>query len=153
MKQLFLLLLGSALIYGCENSNTASADAAKEDSIKHARILEAVNDTANFTNIQWIDPTYQELGKVKEGQVVEVTWRFKNSGNKPLIITNASASCGCTVADKPEEPILPGKEGIIKAKFDSKGREGMQRKEVYVTANTSSTTNHQLSFALEVQKS
>jgi hypothetical protein len=53
---------------------------------------------------------------------------------------------------KARSPIAPGNEGIIKAKFDSQGREGMQRKDVFVTANTNTTTNHQLSFSLEVQK-
>lgn len=152
MKQLFILFASITLLYSCAGHDANSAEAAKEDSIKHARILEAVNDTANFTSIQWIDSLHQELGKVQEGQVLEVSWKFKNSGNKPLIITNAAASCGCTVAEKPEEPIAPGGEGIIKAKFDSKGREGAQRKDVYVTANTTSNTNHQLSFAVEVQK-
>jgi hypothetical protein len=152
MKQLFILFAGATLLYSCAGNDANSTEAAKEDSIKHAQILDAVNDTANFTTLQWIDSTHQDLGKVQEGQVVEVTWRFKNSGTKPLIITNTSASCGCTVAEKPEEPIAPGGEGIIKAKFDSKSREGTQRKDVYVTANTSSSTNHQLSFAVDVKK-
>jgi hypothetical protein len=152
MKQLLTLFASITLLYSCTGNDANSAEAAKEDSIKHAQILDAVNDTANFTTLQWIDSTHQDLGKVQEGQVVEVTWRFKNSGTKPLIITNTSASCGCTVAEKPEEPIAPGGEGIIKAKFDSKSREGTQRKDVYVTANTSSSTNHQLSFAVDVKK-
>jgi hypothetical protein len=112
----------------------------------------ALNDSANFTSVQWIDSVHQNLGNMQEGSVVEVTWHFKNTGNKPLIISNASASCGCTVAEKPEAPIAPNGEGIIKAKFDSKGREGTQRKDVFVVANTSGSTNHQLSFAVEVQK-
>lgn len=152
MKQLLILLAGATLLYSCAGNDANSTESAKNDSVKHAQILEAVNDTANFTAIQWLDSTTQDLGKVKEGQVLEISWRFKNTGNKPLIITNASASCGCTVAEKPEEPIAPGGEGLIKAKFDSKGREGTQHKDVYVTANTTSSTNHQLSFAVEVQK-
>ena len=152
MKQLIILFAGATLLYSCAGNDANSTESAKDDSVKHARILEAVNDTANFTSLQWMDSTHQDLGKVQEGQVVEVTWKFKNTGNKPLIITNTSASCGCTVAEKPEEPIAPGGEGTIKAKFDSKGREGSQRKDVYVTANTSNSTNHQLSFAVEVQK-
>lgn len=152
MKQLFILLTGATLLYACNSNDANSTEASKKDSLEHARILDAVNDTANFTSIQWLDSTTQDLGKVKEGQVVEVSWKFKNAGNKPLIITNASASCGCTVAEKPEAPIAPGDEGTIKAKFDSKGREGTQHKDVYVTANTTNGTNHQLSFAVEVQK-
>ena len=109
-------------------------------------------DSAAVTTIQWLDSTHQNLGKINEGQVVEVVWRFKNSGNKPLIIKNASASCGCTVAEKPEAPIAPGGEGSIKAKFDSKGREGTQRKEVYINANTAGLEGQDLSFSVEVSK-
>lgn len=152
MKKILIAFIGGTLLYSCANNDANSAQAAREDSIKHARILDAAHDTANFTAIQWLDSVHQDLGKVQQGQVLEVSWRFKNTGDKPLIISNVSASCGCTVAEKPEEPILPGNEGLIKAKFDSKDREGTQRKDVYVLANTANSTNHQLSFAVEVNK-
>jgi hypothetical protein len=114
-------------------------------------MLNAALDSTNFTQVQWIDSVHQQLGDVKEGSVVEVSWRFKNAGTKPLIISNVNASCGCTVAEKPEEPILPGGEGVIKAKFDSKERMGMQRKDVYVLSNTGKEPQ-QLSFAVTVNK-
>lgn len=152
MKHIFTALVACSLFAACTSNDAKSTDAAKADSIKHAEMINAVNDSANFTSIQWLDSTHQDLGKVKQGGVVEVAWRFKNTGTKPLIISNTSASCGCTVAEKPEEPIAPNAEGIIKAKFDSKDREGTQRKDVYVMANTNGGTNHQLSFAVEVEK-
>ncbi len=152
MKYFFLTLFASSLLISCANNEAATTGGNNSDSAKPGQPTNAISDSSNYTSIQWIDSTHQELGKVKEGQVVEISWHFKNTGNKPLIITNTSASCGCTVAEKPEEPIAPGNEGIIKAKFDSNGREGMQRKEVFVIANTNTKTNHQLSFSLEVQK-
>lgn len=152
MKYLFVCLIGSAALYACTANDARTGDTAKTDSINHAKQVDAASDSANFTTIQWLDSMHQELGQVAEGGVVEVSWRFKNTGNKPLIISNANASCGCTVAEKPEAPVTPGSEGIIKAKFDSKDRVGMQRKEVYVLANTTGGTNHQLSFAVNVQK-
>lgn len=93
-----------------------------------------------------------ELGTVKEGKVVEVTYKFKNTGSKPLVIASVSASCGCTVPEKPEQPIMPGEEGMIKATFDSKDRVGTANKSVYVTANTSPSTSHELKFHVEVIK-
>ncbi len=150
MKYLFITLTLGSLFFSCTNNDAKTTGENNNDSAK--QVTDPVKDSSNYTSIQWIDSTHQELGKVKEGQVVEISWHFKNTGNKPLIITNTSASCGCTVAEKPEAPIEPGKEGIIKAKFDSNGREGIQRKEVFVTANTNNSTNHQLSFSLEVQK-
>ena len=152
MKYLFLTLIASSLFFSCANNEAATTGQSNSDSAKQTQTMDAITDSSNYTSVQWIDSIHQELGKVQEGQVVEISWRFKNTGNKPLIITSTSASCGCTVAEKPEEPIAPGNEGIIKAKFDSNGREGMQRKEVFVTANTNNNTNHQLSFSLQVQK-
>jgi hypothetical protein len=44
---------------------------------------------------------------------------FTNTGTAPLIITNATASCGCTKPTYTTEPIMPGKTGIIKVTFNS----------------------------------
>lgn len=152
MKYFFLCLLGSSLLYACTSNDTKTAGSEHSDSVNHEAKKNAAYDSANYTSIQWLDSVHQDLGKVKEGSVLEISWRFKNTGTKPLIISNASASCGCTVAEKPEEPIAPGAESIIKAKFDSKDRVGMQNKEVYVLANTNGSNNHQLSFTVEVEK-
>ena len=56
-----------------------------------------------------------------------------------LIIKNVTASCGCTIPEKPEEPIAPGNTGKIKATFDSRGRAGMNQKVITVVANTKET--------------
>ena len=111
------------------------------------------SDSANLTSVQWIDSTFQNIGKVTEGQVIEVTYRFKNTGEKPLIVSNVRAGCGCTVADKPEEPIAPGQESRITAKFNSKGQSvGEHQKDVYMTANTAPVPSQTLTFKVEVIK-
>jgi hypothetical protein len=115
--------------------------------------MNAVGDSANYTSLQWIDSTYQDIGKVKQGQVAEVSWRLKNVGDKPLVIAQVMPGCGCTVADKPEEPIMPGGESVIRAKFNSSGQhEGEHRKNLSVMANTKNATNYQLQFRAEVIK-
>ena len=111
----------------------------------------AERDSANYTTIQWLDSTVKDLGKVKQGEVVEVNYRFKNSGDKNLIFTNVRASCGCTVPEKPDKPYTSGEEGVIKAKFDSRGKRiGETRNTVYVTANTKPEKFMQLSFRVEI---
>jgi hypothetical protein len=60
--------------------------------------------------------------------------KLKNIGTEPLLITNATGSCGCTVPDYPKNPILPGKEATIKIKYDTK-REGAFTKTVTVVTN------------------
>ncbi len=86
------------------------------------------------TTVQIIDSVYN-FGKVTEGEIVEFNYRFKNTGNKPLVITNATASCGCTVPEKPEQPIKPGDTGFIKVKFNSDHRVGNAHKTVTVSSN------------------
>jgi len=77
-----------------------------------------------------------DFGTITEGQVVEYTYAFKNSGAAPLIIQGAQGSCGCTVPDWTKEPIPAGGTGFVKAKFDSNGKPNIQNKTVTVTANT-----------------
>ena len=112
-----------------------------------------LEDSANFTTIHWLDSTYQDLGKVEEGQVVDVSFRFKNTGDKPLIISSVSTSCGCTtIPEKPKDPFAPGQEGVIKAKFDSKNMAGERVREVFVSANTKNSTSHILFLRVDVVK-
>lgn len=86
------------------------------------------------TTVQIIDTTYN-FGKVMDGDIVEYNFRFKNTGSKPLIITNTSVTCGCTTPEKPEAPIPTGDTGFIKVKFNSAGKVGMVHKNVGVSSN------------------
>jgi hypothetical protein len=77
-----------------------------------------------------------DFGTVTDGEKVRHTYKFKNTGNEPLVISSAKGSCGCTVPKWPSEPIPPGGSGQIDVEFDSKGKPGKQTKRVTVTANT-----------------
>lgn len=59
---------------------------------------------------------------------------FTNNGNKPLIISNAQGSCGCTVPTWPKEPIAPGAKGVIGVKYAT-DRVGAFTKTVTLTTN------------------
>lgn len=59
---------------------------------------------------------------------------FTNEGDAPLLITNVKTSCGCTVPSYSKEPILPGKSGELKIKYDTK-RLGAFTKTITVTSN------------------
>ncbi|MCB0492174.1 MAG: DUF1573 domain-containing protein [Cyclobacteriaceae bacterium] len=80
--------------------------------------------------------TDHDFGTIKEGDKVEYTYSFKNTGEAPLIIQNAQPSCGCTVPEWSKEPIPVGGTGYIKAEFDSNGKPNIQNKTITVTANT-----------------
>ena len=76
------------------------------------------------------------FGKINEGDKVEHIFKFKNTGDKDLIIANAWGSCGCTVPEYPKEPLKAGAEGEIKVTFNSTGKKGEQHKSVTVQMNT-----------------
>lgn len=88
------------------------------------------------TTTMVFEQTDFDFGSVKEGEKVKHTYKFKNTGKEPLIISTAKGSCGCTVPKWPSEPIAPGGTGVIDVEFDSKGKPGKQAKRVTVTANT-----------------
>ena len=81
------------------------------------------------------ESTDHDFGKVPEGTMATYEFKFKNTGNQPIVIANAQASCGCTTPDWTKTPILPGKMGLIKAVYNSSGRPGVFSKTVTVTSN------------------
>jgi len=93
------------------------------------------NPGGQLTTIEWLEAS-RDYGKINEGQKLAISFRFKNTGKKPLIIESVRPTCGCTVADYPQEPIAPGEEAEITGEFDSNGREGLQRKHITVRTNT-----------------
>jgi Protein of unknown function (DUF1573) len=60
-----------------------------------------------------------DLGKVKQNVPATATFTVTNIGNEPLIIEQASPSCGCTIGNYTKEPIAPGKTGSITATFNA----------------------------------
>jgi hypothetical protein len=82
------------------------------------------------------EKTEHDFGTIKEGEVVSYTFKFKNTGEAPLIISKVQPSCGCTAPDWSKEPIPVGGEGFVKVEFDSNGKPNIQNKSVTVTANT-----------------
>src|SRR3970040_344627 len=83
---------------------------------------------------------------------------FTNNGNKPLIITNATGSCGCTVPTYSKEPIAPGAKGVIGVKYDTSRAGQPFTKTVTITSNAAGTPSKTLTIkgnvlAVEAQKS
>ena len=91
----------------------------------------ALKDSAK---VQMIDSVHN-FGTATEGEKVEFSYRFKNISTKPLVVTKTSASCGCTVPEKPEKPVLPGEIGVIKVVFNSRGKVGHNTKTIEVLSN------------------
>ena len=126
MKKFVLFILIAVGLVCC---NVRRSDKVVDGTASMAEM--ALKDTSS---VQVIDSIYN-FGSVTEGEKVTYNFRFKNSGTKPLIITNTSASCGCTVPEKPERPILPGESSFIKVVFNSKGKVGHNEKTITVISN------------------
>jgi hypothetical protein len=75
------------------------------------------------------------FGKVQAGEKVGCIFTFTNTGDADLVISSATASCGCTVPKYDKRPVPPGSSGTIEVSFDTSGREGMQTKTVVVQSN------------------
>lgn len=86
--------------------------------------------------VMTFDKTEHDFGVIKQNDIVTYSFKFTNTGNNDLIITDAKGSCGCTVPEYPKEAIKPGESGKIKVSFDSKRKSGQQLKSVMLTANT-----------------
>ena len=146
MKKILIVFVAAVSLMACKSNDKKTTGPALSQDERN----KAIADTANYSSIEWLDSTFKDLGKIKDGQVIEITFRFKNNGSKNLIFSNVSASCGCTVPEKPEKPYAPGEEGVIKAKFDSQGKpHGPIRKEIYIMANTI-PVSQTLTFGVEI---
>ena len=126
MKNYILILITLSLL-------TNSCDIRNNE--KKAKVSASLKKEPKIpTTVAVIDTIYN-FGKIKEGEIVEYNYRFKNTGNKPLIIEEAQASCGCTIPEKPDHPIKPGETGFIKVKFNSDHRPGEAYKSITITSN------------------
>ena len=151
MKKIFLVLAAGITLASCNEANKTSEESNAASTTTQASAEPTTTatapptsatpdpnqpDTANLTTIQWLDGADRDFGKMNEGDNLNVSFRFKNTGSKPLIITSVTASCGCTVPETPKKPYAPGETGVIKASFNSAGKPNMQSKQVNVIANT-----------------
>ncbi len=148
MKKTLILPALVLWLTACQNSKQSQPNTDAETQRAEA-LKEAQADTVNLTEVQWLDSVDQSLGKLKANKSIDIVWRFKNIGNKPLVIDNATASCGCTVPEKPEKPIAPGEEGLIKATFNGSGT-GTILKQVHVYGNLKPSREKTLSFSGDI---
>lgn len=115
----FLAVSGTAMYAQTANSNSAPTQ-------------QPANDNAgkfSFKEESW------NFGEVTEGPDITHEFEFSNVGKSPIFIRNASAGCGCTVADWPHEPVAPGATAKVKVTFHTKGRPGLASKVVTIDSD------------------
>lgn len=95
-----------------------------------------------------LEETTHDFGDIYQGDVVEHTFKFTNTGNQPLLITNIQTSCGCTTPQWPRDPIMPGGKGELKVGFNSAGKMNKQTKTLPIISN--SITDVSVTFTTNV---
>ncbi len=143
MKYSLFFCLVSLLFISCDPSASASdsSSAKKKDGFSKSDIIRmpvSANQPLDTTLVAKMnfEETVFDFGSVLEGRPVEHIYKFTNTGTVPLIISDAKATCGCTVPSFPKEPIPPGKGGEIKVVFNTAGKTNEQSKPVSIIANT-----------------
>lgn len=85
-------------------------------------------------NMYFENPLH-DFGTIQEGPTADHEFVFVNKGKEPIIISNVSASCGCTTPSYSKDPVLPGKKGTIKASYNTQGRVAPFTKTITITSN------------------
>ncbi len=97
--------------------------------------LELSATTSPAASIKFEETSY-DFGAIEEGTIVSQIFSFTNTGDVPLILTNAKGSCGCTVPQWPREPVMPGETASLTVEFNSKRKKGKRSQRVTLTTNT-----------------
>jgi hypothetical protein len=118
MKKVFLALVMAGALMACNQP-------AKKK----------IQFTTDGSDIRFKSETF-DFGKIKQGESISHRFEFTNMGQSPLIITTATASCGCTTPSWPKTPVLPGDTGSIAVTFNSAGKSGLQDKQIKITSNS-----------------
>ena len=138
----------------CNSNETATTqggqDRVSPDIIDNPATASGNNSDKKLPVFKFEETTHY-FGTIHSGERMSYDFKFTNTGNAVLIISQASGSCGCTVPEYPKDPIKPGEEGIIKVKYNSEGHSGMVSKTVTLLANTIPNTKV-LTISAEVLK-
>ena len=134
MKKLMFILVAVATVSftSCKSEASDKVDQSKKEIAE-----ERDSQSQAFPKMEF-EETEHDFGTVEEGEVVEHTFVFTNTGDAPLIVSDASASCGCTVPTWTKEAIAPGEKGEMLVKFNTRGKPNQQMKAVRIVANTKS---------------
>lgn len=146
MNQSVVILAGSLLLLwgGCKpESDTAhqptdspfSPQGSQADLVYNPVRPDGTIDSSYLPVLTW-DQDRFHFGEILEGDVVTHEFTFTNTGTAPLLIQQATSTCGCTIPEWPKEQIAPGDKGRILVKFSSLHKTGQQSKEVTIFANT-----------------
>jgi hypothetical protein len=133
MKKIFVFVLTAIALTACQQTKSTT----EETTVTEQTTTAVPSPDAAVMSFE---QGMYNFGKITQGDKVHYDFKFKNTGKSPLIITDATATCGCTVPEIPKEPVKPGESSMIKVVFNSTGKLGMQDKIVTITSNGNPST-------------
>lgn len=92
------------------------------------------NATGEMPDMKF-DEEDHDFGNIEQGEKIDFSFKFTNTGKADLIINNCTASCGCTIPNWPRQPIRPGESSYIEVQFDSNNKQNEVTKEITVSTN------------------
>lgn len=132
MKKISLIAIVSMslITFSCKEKATEKIENAN---VEAAAVRDA---SANKVAVMSFDKTFHDFGQIAQGTPQQTVFTFTNTGDAPLIITDATSSCGCTIPDYPKNtPIAPGQQGQMVVNFNGSGQNQVT-KTINVQANT-----------------
>jgi hypothetical protein len=129
---LAIVAIATLSLMACKNEASDKVDQSKKEMAE-----ERDSELQSFPVMEFEGKEF-DFGTVDEGEVVEHIFAFTNTGDAPLIVSNASASCGCTVPTWTKEAVASGEKGEMVVKFNTAGKPNQQVKQIRITTNTSS---------------
>lgn len=139
-------LLGVFCLMSCDKTGSAKMEGTEEtvQGVRSERISDIIRmpvsadgtvDSSKMP-IFTFEETKFDFDTVFTGDIVEHTFKFKNTGKTSLLINDVRTGCGCTTPVWPKDPVPPGESSEVIVRFDTKGRSGRQTKSVTLFANT-----------------
>jgi len=132
----FILLTAISVVVACKGNKDEASKINPEVVNNPATASSDSNNDPDNIPVFSFETDNHEFGEIIQGEKVSYAFKFKNTGKVPLVISSASASCGCTVPEYTKTPVEPGAEGSINVTFNSEGKAGMVSKTVTLIANT-----------------
>lgn len=131
MKKLLVIGLLATLTFGCDDNSGEIGSVM----VRKPATLRQDGEDVKKPVIEF-EQTEINTGKITQGEVVDLEFKYKNTGDVPLLISDVQGSCGCTITEFSKKPVPPGEGGTITARFDSANKWGEQVVAITVLTNT-----------------
>lgn len=138
MKKFAIIIVVLVVVFtafSCKNANKTGNEYNIDNPITADNMNDSVIDANGQAEITFYETEYN-FGTLIQGEKVAHKFKFKNTGEGNLVISNVKPSCGCTSPQWTREPVKPGEEGYVELTFDSANKNGIQNKTARIYANT-----------------